>query len=205
MDLIINNYKEIIALIGSFTGLLGLVATFYYKYRDSNIKDKELELKQTQFNLDKQHQIRKDTYQQIFEKKIVLYKDLNDLLLNYKNRLHDVGLEIQGNQGYEVITEKSIAMHTFTKVIELIQVNIFFTSEDLELEFRTIKDLYNKVLYGFTGDKLLGVYGYRKDIEEAELDTTNAKFYNENKEVILKFFNLIENEIKSIKQDIGLI
>ena len=205
MEVLIAYYKEIIALIGSLTGLVGLGATVYYKYRDSNIKDKELELKEIQFDLDKQHQITKDTYQKIFEKKIVLYKDLNDLLLNHKNRLHDIGLEIRGMHGFETISEESIAMHTFTKVVKLIEENIFFTSKELEIEFRKIKDLYNKALYGFTSDKLIGVYGDREDIEEAELDKTNADFYKINKENINQFFNLIEDEIKSIKQDIGLI
>ena len=45
MNFIIDNYKEIIALIGCLTGFLGIFTTCYFKYRDSNIKEKELEIK----------------------------------------------------------------------------------------------------------------------------------------------------------------
>jgi hypothetical protein len=206
MEIFITYYKEIIALIGSLTGFLGLAITFYYKYRDSNIKDRELELKKVQFELDKQHQITKETYQHMFKKKILLYKDLNDQLILYKNRLHNIGIEITfGYKESEIVSEESITMPIFRKILELLETNIFFVSKDLEQIFRNINDNYKKALFGFEYDRQLGVYGHYEELEEAEFDNSNFTFYKEHKDDVISLFNQIENEIAEIKQHIGLI
>lgn len=206
MHYFIAYYKEIIALIGSLTGFLGLAITFYYKHRDSNIKDKELEIKKVQFELDKQHQITKETYQHMFEKKMLLYKDLNDQLVLYKNRLHDVGIEIPfGYKAPEVLTEETITMPIFKNIMELIQTNIFFVSKDLENRFRNINDNYKKSLFNYECDRVLGFYGQYEEQEEEELEKNNILFYQQYKNDVIDLFRQIENEISEIKQHIGLI
>lgn len=206
IDLIVNNYQAIIALIGSFTGLLGIIITFYSKHRDANIKDRELELKKSQFESDKQHQITKETYQKIFEKKILLYKQLHSILLQYNNRLHDIGIEIAyGYKAGEIITEDKIVIKSFTEILSLLEENIFFLSNNLEKEYRKINDHYKKALFDFEANKQLGVYGGYEEVEDDALMQSNSKFYNEHKEDMRHLFNLIESEIKKMKQEIGFV
>lgn len=206
MDFLITYYKEIIALIGSITGLLGLAITIYSKYRDSNIKDKELELKQKQFELDKQHQISKETYQKIFEKKLLLYKQLSESLMKYNNRIHNIGIEITfGYKESEVITEDEVAVKSLKEILSLLEKNIFYLSDNLEEEYKKINDNYKKALYDFESDMQLGVYNHDEDYAEAELMQSNSEFYKKHKDDMKSLYSLIEKEIKVIKQDIGFI
>ena len=206
MDFLISNYKEILALIGGLTGLLGLVSTIYSKHRDSNIKDKEIELKQKQFELDKQHQISKETYQKIFEKKLLLYKQLSESLMKYNNRIHNIGIEIIfGYKESEIITEGEVAVNSLKEILNLLEENIFYLPEDLEKEYKEINDNYKKALYDFECDKQLGVYGNNEEIEDAVLMESNSEFYKKHKNDMKALYSLIGKEIKSIKQEIGFI
>lgn len=206
MDFLIAHYKELIAFIGSTTGLLGLFVTLYSKHRDSNIKDKELELKKTQFELDKQHQITKETYQKIFEQKILLYKQLHSVLIQYNNRLHNIGIEITyGYKPSEIITEDEVAVKSLNEILSLLEENIFYLSENLETEYQKINDHYKKALSNFEADKQLGVYGGNEEIEDAALMQSNRQFYQEHKDDMTQLFNSIELEIKQMKREIGFI
>jgi hypothetical protein len=202
MNWLISNYQPIITVIGSLTGL---IVTFYSKYRDSNIREKELDLKKQHFESEKKHQISKETYQKIFDQKLLLYKKLHSTLLQYNNRLHDIGIEI--NLGYtsEVITEDAIAVKSLTDILSLLEENIFYLSENLEAEYRKINDSYKKALYDFEADKQLGVYGHNEYVEDEALMHSNSRFYENHKDDMNHLFNLIEQEIKQIKRDIGFI
>jgi hypothetical protein len=209
MDLFVTYYKELLAVIGSLTGLFSLFVTFYIKLRDSNIKDNELELKKIQFESEKYHQIAKETYQKIFEKKLLLYKELYSILNLYNNRLHNVGIEIIfGYKKSEVVTEDEIAVASFNEIITLIEKNIFYLSEIIEAEYKKVNDHYQKALYSFEEDKQLGVYrsyGDDNEIENTALADSNSRFYQKHKDDVKKLFSLIEFEIKQIKKDIGFI
>ncbi len=204
LEYIIDHYQPIIALLGSLTGLLGISTTIYSKHKDAQLKEK-------QFELEKMHQISQETYQKIFDQKLLLYKDLQIKLQTYKDRLHDIGIEVfYGNREPEVINEEDVAIESFLEITKLIKEGIFFVSEDLEQQFRQIHNHYKETLFDFEADRQLGVYRHldeniEQEIEESQLSHYNKVFFEKHKKDVNALFEIIENEIKQIKKDIGFL
>ena len=201
---IVENYQAIIAILGSLTGLLGIFTTIYSKYKDTKIKEK-------QFELEKLHQISQETYQKIFEQKLLLYKDLQTKLQTYKDRLHDIGIEVFfGNREPEIISEESVAIQSYLEISRLIEDGVFYVSENLEKQFIQIQSHYKTTLFDFEAEKQLGVYRHpdenmEHEIEEAQLSHYNKVFFEKHKKDVNKLFKIIEDEIKQIKREIGFL
>jgi len=200
MNIFIANYKEIIALIGSLTGFLGLGITFYSKYRDSNIRDKELELKKEQFDLEKKHQISKEKYQELFELKIDVYRDLYTEINKFRKQLYDVGKYLQDMDQYgqiihDEITVEDVSVASLLIVFKKVQENHFVISNQLMDKFYKLYDFYRKFTAEF--DFLLDV-GAIHDPKD-EWKKISDSFYQEYKELIDDFFNQIEQETRQIK------
>jgi hypothetical protein len=87
MEFLLKHYQELVALIGSFMGLLSIGLAFYSKKQDSAIRLSELKLKEEQFVEDKKHQITKSKYQELFTEKIELYIELQNELYDYYDNI----------------------------------------------------------------------------------------------------------------------
>lgn len=203
MDFILIHYKAIIAVIGSLTGLLALGITFYSKYRDSNIKDQELELKKEQFNLEKKHQISKEKYQELFEQKIDVYKKLYSQINKFRKQLYDVGRYFEGRDEYneftmEELTIEDVNITTLKNIFQEIEDNHFAISNKLMESYQDIYDLYKKSTQEFTFMYDVGAIDHEEAKEKWE--EIKNKFYEDYKTNIDKFFNQIDLEIKEIKQ-----
>ena len=201
MDFLLIHYKAIIAIIGSLTGLLALGITFYSKYRDSNIKDKELELKKEQFDLEKKHQISKEKYQELFEQKIDVYKNLYSEIHKFKKQLYEVGKYFDGEDEYgrhtmDELKVEDVNIVTLQMIFKEIQNNHFVISNELMITYEKIYDLYRKNSAEF--DFMLDVGAI--DNPKQEWEKIRDGFYAEYKELIDSFFKQIETETKKIKQ-----
>ena len=201
MDFLLIHYKAIIAIIGSLTGLLALGITFYSKYRDSNIKDKELELKKEQFDLEKKHQISKEKYQELFEQKIDVYKNLYSEIHKFKKQLYEVGKYFDGEDEYgrhtmDELKVEDVNIATLQMIFKEIQNNHFVISNELMITYEKIYDLYRKNSAEF--DFMLDVGAI--DNPKQEWEKIRDGFYAEYKELIDSFFKQIETETKKIKQ-----
>ena len=200
--------ESIIALIGSLTGLLGLGITFYSKYRDSNIKDKELELKKEQFELDKKHQISKEIYQKLFEKKIFVYKNLYDELLKYKKRLSDIGkedynIDTQGDMIFTAVTVEDVNISTLRDIFSIIEKNIFLISPKIEKIYTDLSRIYREKENEFEFMLNNDINSEREAKDES--NRLDKKFFEEHQNKITELFRQIEYEIKKMKKEIGFI
>lgn len=204
MDFVLIHYKAIIAIIGSLTGLLALGITFYSKYRDSNIKDKELELKKVQFDLEKKHQITKEKHQQLFEQKIDLYNTLHSLSLDHKKNLQDVGredyeLDGNGRDSYFIVTEEDIFLKTFISIKTTMDNNIFVVSEDLEALFTKMLLDYEKNESVFKHIMSVGAYGDNEDLKKEDEKMKN-EFNDKHKTTLEDFFEQVKIEITNLRK-----
>lgn len=204
MDILLIHYKAIIAIIGSLTGLLALGITFYSKYRESNIKDKELELKKEQFDLEKKHQISKEKYQELFENKIDVYNMLYSEINKFRKQLYNVGTyfntqDAYGNIDMEQLTVEDVNVTALTSLFKHIESNQFIISDELMDSYRSLYDLYRKhsAEFDFMLDE--GAYGDPIEADEEWLKIRDS-FYETYKKYIEDFFNQIEKEIKAMKK-----
>ena len=198
------HYKEIVVLTGSFTGLLGLIITFYSKYRDSAIKEKELELKKEQLALEKKYQITKETYQKLFEKKIQVYERLYSSINKFKKQLHNVGMYFDSEDAYgrhtlETLTVEDVSISTLKEVFKEIQDNHFLISNGLMKEYEKLYDLYKEHMKEFEFILDVGAYGSPDELD-AEWAKVRDSFYIKYKYAIDGFFKKIEKEIEEMKK-----
>ena len=206
---LVEHSKDTIAILSVTIALVSLIATFYFRYREANYKEKELDSKDKQFEIEKKHQVSKETYQKIFDKKLRVYKQLHSKLIHYNNRLHDIGLEYYGYDEdgpiHDIVTEEEVTVKSLKDILSYMKENIFFMSEDLEKEYRKINSQYKTALQGFEADMNLGVYGGDHRAIESELMHSNKEFFTKHKAEIETLYSLIESEIVQVKRDIGFI
>lgn len=206
---LVEHSKDTIAILSVSIALISLLATSYFRYREANYKDNELQIKNEQFELDKKHQISKETYQKVFDKKLRVYKQLHLKLIHYNNKLHNIGLEYRGYDEdgpfEDVVTEEEVKVKSLTDILSYMEENIFFMSEALEKEYRKINTHYKIALKGFEEDMSLGVYGSDHRVIESELMHSNKEFFTKHKAEIEVLYSLIESEIVQLKRDIGFI
>ena len=127
-----SNTEKIIAIIGSLTAFISVAGTLYNKMLEEENKSKL-------FELEKKHQISKETYQQLFDKKMALYENLYEIYLQYKKDVQGIGRDIYVNdveQPYsERITPQKIFNETFEKIKDEIEKNFLIISQELERYF----------------------------------------------------------------------
>ncbi|MFX4278447.1 hypothetical protein ACOL3G_11280 [Aliarcobacter butzleri] len=207
MKTIFEYYKEIITLIGSLTGFLGIIATIYFKHKDSLIKQKEIELKKEQFKEDKQYQISKEKFQILFEKKIDLYEKIYhevNILNSSKHQINieDYDINPEGNMIDSTLKEEDLYFKKFINIHNLIENNQLLISERIFELNQRIFDKHESFSIKFN-----------KEIEELspnEIDISECKkefceFYFENKSDFIEFFKVIEEEMKNIRKKLDFI
>ena len=195
---ICSNTEKIITIIGALTALISVAGTLYNKMLEEENKSKF-------FELEKKHQISKETYQQLFDKKMALYENLYKIYLQYKKDVQGIGRDIYFNdveQPYsERITPQKIFNKTFKKIKDEIEKNFLIISQELERYFLPMLDTYEKK------ENILQHYndlGVISDEEEAkqENEKLNKKFYKEHKETMNKFWEQLKKEIREIREKI---
>ena len=206
MNFIVVHYQELIAIISSLSGFLGIVFTFYSKLKDSKLKLIEMELKKEQFLEEKKHQITKEKYQELFEKKIELYINLQQELYNYYDNLLNVGREYfdideYGRDNYSKITEKKVIIDLIESINKHFNGNQLLISNPLEKKYKIIQEAYSKSKKQF--DAIFDLVISNPDEAEEEYDKHMSEFYKKHKEDIEEVIIIIEQEIQEIKVNIG--
>jgi len=196
-----KHISQVMALVGSLTALVSVTWTQYNKYTEEKNKFKLAEY-------DKKHQISKDTYQKLFDKKITVYKNLYDELLKYKKRLTEIGkqdydVDSRGEMIYTEISAEDVNISTLTNIFSIIEKNIFLISPEIEEIFEELSIAYKQkenefewLLEEVIGDE------YEAREENSKLD---KKFFKEHQKNINQLFRQIEIEIKDMKKEIGFI
>jgi len=191
-----SDISSVIALVGVLTALVSVVWTQYNKSIEETNKFK-------QFQIEKQHQITKEVYQNLFNEQVEVYKKLHNKLLQYKNSLMKIGTEQvvdedeEGNPIYIKVTIEKVTLDTLKGILLIIKENIFLISDDIEVIFSELSTSYQKK------ENMLQLKLENDGLSEAdannEVDKSNRDYFIESKELIDKLFSQIKLEIKKIK------
>ncbi len=204
MIYLIEHSKDTIAILSILIALISLLATFYFRRREANHRDKELDIKTKQFDLEKRHQISKEKYQELFEEKIEVYKQLYSEINKFKKQLYEVGKYFDTEDAYgkhkvDEITIEDVNIKTLKSLFKLIDENHFLISEKLMDNYGQIYDLYRKHTAEFDFMMDVGAYGTPDELD-SKWEKIKNDFYEKYKRSIESFFNQIELEIRKMKQ-----
>jgi len=189
--------KDYLAIIGSGTGLISILGTMYIKYR-------ELKNDAEKFKLEKQHQITKETYQKLFSQKIELYINLQSIINYFYDELKTIGNEFYD---FDIINEdtqhkvsgNTIILNLFNSLEKELKNNTLIISDSIYEQYKKISEPFKKLQNDIKNvEEVIGQ-------EEAAPFYTEASstFHKNNKEEIKNFLNLVNNEIKEIRNQIG--
>ena len=207
MNFIIDNYKEIIALIGCLTGFLGIFTTCYFKYRDSNIKEKELEIKEKQYDDNKKYQLSKEKYQELVSKKIEMLENISLILVQHNKdksmvNISDYDVDDDGRGIDLTITEESLMIKTFEKIDNVLEKNQLLIANEIQEVYQQIKGSLLKQdaeYYDFT----INHSNDEEEIQDAYKDK-NKDFYNEHKDLLNKLLELLNKEIQKVRKELQI-
>lgn len=189
-----QHISQVIALIGTLSALVSVIWTQYNKSQEEANK-------QEQFKLEKKHQISKETYQKIFDKKIDLYQSLYSEIHKFKKQVYEIGKYFEDRDDYgeftmEQLTIEDVNITALLKIFKLIDDNHFLVSIELMENYQKIYDLYRKSTQEFEFMYDVGAIDNPKE----QWEQIRADFYKQYAKVIDDFFNQIEIEIKKMKQ-----
>ena len=207
MNFIIDNYKEIIALIGCLTGFLGIFTTCYFKYRDSNIKEKELEIKEKQYDDNKKYQLSKEKYQELVSKKIEMLENISLILVQHNKdksmvNISDCDVDDDGKGIDLTITEESLMIKTFEKIDNVLEKNQLLIANEIQEVYQQIKDGLLKQDAEYY-DFRTNVSSDKEEIIDA-YKNKNLIFYTENKDKLHKLLELLNKEIQKVRKELQI-
>lgn len=207
MNFFIENHLIITAFIGSLTGLLGIGVTYYYKYRDSNIKDKELEIKEKQYDDNKKYQLSKEKYQELVSKKIEMLGNISLILVEHnKNKsmvnISDGDVDDNGEGVDLTIKEEHLMLETFMKIDNVLEKNQLLIANEIQEIYQQIKDSLLKQdaeYYDFN----INYSTDKEEIQDAYKDK-NKEFYNEHKDLLNNLLELLNKEIQKVRKELQI-
>jgi len=185
----------VISLIGALTGLVSIIGGFWIdRLKSKNDLEK--------FKYDKKHQISKETFQKIFDKKWLLFKKLSHMMDEYRYKRAGIGLyEYEGQYEDKKIYEYEIAIIYLKKILTEIKKDIFYISNSLEKKYRSLDIKLQRVEIDLEYDNKT-IYSSDSEVQETVSDQTDEKFFKEHKKEIEEFFSSIEEEIEKVKGNI---
>jgi hypothetical protein len=191
---------EIIGIVGSLTGLLGVCYSIYSKKRDADLKEK-------QFALEKRYKISKEKYQELMEEKIDLYIILHNLYLEFIKASQSIGRTKydydcdENKMVREEITKEKIIIDTFFKLKNLIEKKPLLISEELEKLFLPMLKSYekNKNIFDEMWD-----YGIVDEFNSnKEWRKLVRKFYEDNENNWNSFWAQLKKEIREMRNNLN--
>ncbi len=169
--------ENIASILGTLTGLVTVVWTFIDK------------------NNDRKHQISKDAYQKIFNRKLLIYRDIYDILNEYQQK-------IKSEKNISEYNEYRLEMEALEKIFDKIKEQFFILSAEIEshykklyLEYKTANNAYYKEYGSFHMDPHGNMDFYYNEIKR--------EFYDKNQQNIKNFLNTIEKEIQKERDKIN--
>ena len=202
MEFIIEHYKELGVII---TGVLGLVITLYSKVRDSNIKDKELEIKKIQYLDNKKYQLSKEKYQELMSKKIEMLEKISVILVEYYKKIPFMGLSdgdvIDGRLVDLTIKKENLALKTFLQIDGILELNQLLIPDSIQEIYQEIKEklsIQNADYENFNDNS-----SDKDEIIDAYKDKDKI-FYAKNKSNLEQFFNLLTEEIQIVRKGLQI-
>ncbi|MDD5455454.1 MAG: hypothetical protein PHV30_00310 [Candidatus Margulisbacteria bacterium] len=203
---VIEHYPAVIAILGTLSGLVSVLLGAIISANGNKIKQKELQLTEQQFISDKKHQISKEKYQKLFKERIEVYKQIFIELKKLSKNLRVVGNALYrvdqfGCDRTEVITTEKVNVKTLQTLFKLIEDNSFLISEKTLELVKGLEDFYWK--YRAETDSLYDVGAIGPDDIDDAIESDHKKFYEEQVNRIKEFYIQIEQEISSMKKDMG--
>ena len=200
MDCLNLSYQEIITIVGVITGFLGVSLTFYSKYRDSNIKSRELQIKEKQYDDNKK-------YQELVSKKIEMLENISSILVEHnkckpKLNIPDCDIGIDGKMEDLTLKEEKLMLDTFIKIDNVLEKNQLLITNEIQEIYQEIKDdLLNQDAKYY--DFRINISTDNEEISDAYKDKV-IEFYNKNKEKLDALLELLNNEIQNVRKKLQI-
>lgn len=197
VDFLTSNASAFFTLLSS---LLTMALGFFFTQRTQTKKDiKELKIKEIELK----HKISEATYQKLFEKRIETYNNLHKIVDYHNKNILNIGRYKEDEVGVPYIVtieEQDIYIEFIKAVTNELESNMFYISNKLENKFLDIS-------LPFTSDNIkksdiFMFANYGDDELEEEARKINIEFYQKHKKEIIELINLLDEEIKIIKEKI---
>jgi len=195
--IITDKYDKVLAFIGAITALISVLFTTIVNNNRINLEREKIQLQVTE-------NITKDTYRELFNKKITLYQELNKRVSKYFDKVNsaifDDYYEEQGMYINRVHNEETIFMDEIREMIKLLKDNELLVSKEIYAHYSTLNDLYLLIKKQF--DEFMEFEFASPEDYEDKREKVSKLFYENANKKFEYFKNQLDQELDTIRDKI---
>ena len=192
-----DKYDKVLAFIGAITALISVLFTTIVNNNRINLEREKIQLQVTE-------NITKDTYRELFNKKIALYQELNKRVSKYFDKVNsaifDDYYEEQGMYINRVHNEETIFMDEIREMIKLLKDNELLVSKEIYAHYSTLNDLYLLIKKQF--DEFMEFEFASPEDYEDKREKVSKLFYENANKKFEYFKNQLDQELDTIRDKI---
>lgn len=192
-----KEYDKLLAFIGAITALVSVVFTTVGSNNRISLEREKIQLQVTE-------NITKDTYRDLFNKKIKLYQELNSKVSEHYNKVNSAMFDEPYVENGEIIsnysTEETIFMKDIGNIIKLLKDNELLVSKEIYTYYDSLNIIYLEIKKQF--DIFLEFEAYAGD-DYMEANKKYSELFHENAESKFKMLKAqLEKELDLIRDKI---
>lgn len=192
-----KEHDKLLAFIGAITALVTVVFTTIVNNNRISLEREKIQLQVTE-------NITKDTYKNLFNKKIQLYQELNIKMSEHYNKVNSAIFDEPYIENGELIsnypTEETIFMEDVGSIIKLLKDNELLVSKDIYAYYETLNIIYLEI------KKQLDIFTEFETFAPDDYYEANKKYselFHENAESKFKMLQVqLEKELDLIRDKI---
>jgi len=192
-----DKYDKVLAFIGAITALISVLFTTIVNNNRINLEREKIQLQVTE-------NITKDTYRELFNKKIALYQELNKRVSKYFDKVNsaifDDYYEEQGMYIHRVHNEETIFMDEIREMIKLLKDNELLVSKEIYAHYSTLNDLYLLIKKQF--DEFMEFEFASPEDYEDKREKVSKLFYENANKKFEYFKKQLDQELDTIRDKI---
>lgn len=192
-----ENYDKVLAFIGAITALISVVFTTIVNNNRISLEREKIQLQVTE-------NITKDTYKDLFNKKILLYQELKLRVSKYFDKVNsaifDDYYEEQGMHINRVHNEETIFMEEIKEMLDLLKNNELLVSKEIYAYYSTLNELYLLIKKEF--DVFVEFEFASPEDYENEREKVSKLFYENANQKFELFRNQLDRELDIIREKI---
>ena len=192
-----NQYDKVLAFIGAITALISVLFTTIVNNNRINLEREKIQLQITE-------NITKDTYKELFNKKIALYKELNKKVSKYLDKVNsaifDDFYEEHGMYIHRVHSEETIFMDEIRDMLQLLKDSELLVSKEIYAHYSTLNDLYLLIKKEF--DEFMEFEFATPEDYEHQREKVSKIFYENANKKFEYFKNQLDKELDMIRDKI---
>ena len=192
-----KEYDKLLAFIGAITALVSVLFTTIVNNNRINLEREKIQLQATE-------NITKDTYKDLFNKKIKLYQELNSKVSEHYNKVNSAMFDEPYMENGELIsnypTEETIFMKDIGSIIKLLKDNELLVSKEIYTYYDSLNVIYLEIQKQF--DIFLEFEAFAGD-DYIKANKKYSELFHENAESKFKMLQVqLETELDLIRDKI---